>query len=467
MKKTKLLKLWQSLSERERKRLAQFVRSPYHNQHRDVIALCDWLIEAENPAEATKTDAHATIFPGETYTDLRLRHVMSYLVRLIEDMVAYEAFRREEDQYQVQLLREYGRRNLPGAFQSTLKKSRQKSQRQPRLGPDHHHFNYQLLMEEFNRSEDRHPNMQGLFQHLSDEFDAYYVVNKLKQACIIISHRKLFDVQYDLGLLEEVVRHVEASELVHSPVVRLYYACYRLLTGDNHAAHFREVRQLLREQGPSIDLEEMRFVYVMAINYCIKQINTGQLEYLREVFELYRGSLDDKLLFDNGKLPPWTYKNIVSAGIKLGEFDWVQDFNYRYRAEVSKEYARDFYFYNLAKLHFARRDYRAAARILRNLQVKDTFTRLDATVTLLKSWYELGEVKLIDFGLHNFRQLLQRKGILTYHKKNYQNFARLLNRLINLKPLDPRARSDFRKAVEQAEILTERAWIEEKEQELK
>ncbi|MEM7036846.1 MAG: hypothetical protein AAF570_07705 [Bacteroidota bacterium] len=449
------------LTTKEKVLLDRFVQSPFHNQHEGVIRLYQYLVGQDEVAEPdhSKEAAFAFVFPDLPYKDLKIRHVMSYLVRVIEEFLIFQEFRANDANAHLHLLRVYGRRNLPKPFHATARKIQKMQSGKAQIGPEDHHINYQVNLEQFNVTEERHQGAQDVFQRLSDELDAYYVVNKLKHACIILSHRKLFNVEYQLGLLDDVVRWVETYADREIPEVIIFYNCYKLLVEEDTIPFFEALKALIDQYGDKVESEEMRFVYTMAINYCIKRINTGQPEFLREVFEMYRKSLVGKVIYDNGKLPPWTYKNIVSAGLKLEEYDWVEKFNFEYRYEIYEEYQDSFYYYNLARLYFARSEYRRAARILNDLQVKDIFTSLDARVTLIKAWFELGEFKLIEYSLNNFSQLLHRRGILTYHKKNYKNFVRYMNKLINLKPHDGKAKAKFVDSVQSEEILTEKGWI--------
>lgn len=441
--------------------LDKFVRSPFFNQHKDVIALFEFLQkQSEQPVpDWTKFAAFEALFPGETYKDLRIRHVMSYLVKLMEQFFTYLEFQQDPVASQLALTRHYRNRSLPKEFKAALNKLDKLIDRSPRMDAESHYFEYQFHLERFEVLVDRTTPVQEIFQGLSDELDAYFIISKLKLAVIILNHRKMFKVKYELGLLEELVRYVEQSGLNRIPAVDIYYNCYQILTHDEPEGYFRKLVPAIGKYGGNFKHSETQGLYLFAINFCIKQINLGKEAYVREVFELYRQALESDYLIDEGILSPWTYKNISSAALKLEEYEWVDKFNYTYRKWLPADYQDSFYHFNNAKLYLATKEYSKVVKTLNRIDTKDVFTLLGARVMQVKAQYELGEFQLIEYLLDNFKQLLRRKEVLTYHKRNYSNFVKFTSRLIRLKPGDQKAQKKLETEILAAEILTEREWL--------
>ncbi|MEM7039298.1 MAG: hypothetical protein AAF570_20150, partial [Bacteroidota bacterium] len=184
----------------------------------------------------------------------------------------------------------------------------------------------------------------------------------------------------------------------------------------------------------------------------------GAGEFLAEVYQLYKRGLDEGWLFERGQLTPWTYKNVVSAGLKLKDLDWVGEFIERYRTDLPEAAEVTFYRYCRAEFQFAKGEYRAVLRTFRFLQLKDPLTHLRARILQIKACFELGEFQLLEAQLENLRQLLRRKKELVYHREAYRNFERFLRRRMGLTPSDDR--SAYLRDLAATEIVAEREWLE-------
>jgi hypothetical protein len=109
------------------------------------------------------------------------------------------------------------------------------------------------------------------------------------------------------------------------------------LTSDDDEQHFNKLKQLLKTHHDKYSVKEARDMYTYAQNYCIKKINSGFGKYLHELFQLYKITLENKIVFAGKYLSHWAYKNIVGVGLRLGEFDWVEQFINDYKDQLNPE----------------------------------------------------------------------------------------------------------------------------------
>jgi len=92
----------------------------------------------------------------------------------------------------------------------------------------------------------------------------------------------------------------------------------------NETKHFFELKKLLQKHPKAFAEAELRDLYEYAINYCLRRVNAGQLDFLKELFSLYKETLEAGLLFEDEQLSFWTYKNIVGVALRLREFLWAE-----------------------------------------------------------------------------------------------------------------------------------------------
>ncbi|MBK8565396.1 MAG: hypothetical protein IPN76_19130 [Saprospiraceae bacterium] len=115
-----------------------------------------------------------------------------------------------------------------------------------------------------------------------------------------------------------------------------YYHCYKALTDPDSLRWFEALRTLMRTQHASLPPNEVKDLYLVAINYCIGRSNRGERAFLQEAFELYKEGLATKAFLENNLLSRFTYNNIVLAGLILKDFNWVEHFITEYRPHRAK-----------------------------------------------------------------------------------------------------------------------------------
>lgn len=463
MNSSKLVTVFYALSAYERNQLQKWVHSPFHNQHEKVTALFDYLYlgSAKDTERLRKSVIFPVLFPGAVYNDQKMRHVCSYLQELIEDFLVWKELEQDSRQRDMYLLRAYRSRNIDKAF-DTGWNAVSKAFRNAEVRDLNYHYSlYQLYVEKYNNTDARGIEIHSVLQELNDELDIYFIINKLKQACNMLSHQRMFKTSYQLTLLDEIVTYIEQHALDKIPEVGIYYSAYMVLSQEDEA-HFTRLKEQIGQYHRTFRPEEMRDLYLLAINYCITRLNKGEAHYTREVFEIYRTGIDNRVLFENEMLSPFTFKNIAAVGLKLNEMAWTENFIETCYTAIPKPYRESFYIYNKAKLAFTRTDYRQVVKALHNLEIQDLFTHMDAKVLLAKTYFELERYEMLDYLLDNMGQLLRRKKMMAYHQKNYSNFISFIRRMINLREYDPVKRDKLAAEISTATILTEREWLLEK-----
>lgn len=198
---------------------------------------------------------------------------------------------------------------------------------------------------------------------------------------------------------------------------------------------------------------------LMAINYCVRQLNAGNEHYFHEVHELYKVGLDTKTLLNNGVLSPLTYFNIVISGLKINALDWVAWFIPQYKNNLERKYRDSAYSFNMARLHYARHNYGEALLMLQKANYRDLLTNLAAKTLMLKIYYEQGEFEVLDSHLDAMIHFLRRKRVIGYHRENYLNIIRVTKRLLALPKSNGPARELLRGFIESTDPLTERKWF--------
>lgn len=462
MQKSKLILGLKSLNRGEFRRFREFVHSPYHNKNRHVQRLMNFLADHYPQFKLehlTRERLFCKLYPekADQPNELKVRHLMSMLFKLWETFLVLEAQGSAPvlDQ-KVALLKELRRRNLSLHFTSALKEA-EKLEGKAHHDIEFHYLKYLLEVEkdEFLKQEKgRSMNLQVV----SSSLDNYYLANKLRQSCVIVNHQNMFQEQFEIKMLDGVLDHLNLHTS-STPLIRLYQSALLSLREPNVEDHFFELKKGLVETE-RIPPHEGREIHTLARNYCIKRLNEGNRAYLKELFELYQLAIEQELLSDlQGHFPSSAFKNIVTIGLRLGEQEWVREFISVYADQLDERIRESYRSFNLAKYHFDTGEFRKVASLLHSLRYEDPFIQLDSRILLLKCYFELEEIDLLEALLASFSMYISRHKILGYHRENYQNIVGFTRKLLSLGPDDKAERRRLLDQITETAVLTEKDWL--------
>jgi hypothetical protein len=296
-------------------------------------------------------------------------------------------------------------------------------------------------------------------QSLNDQLDTAYLARKLWQSCFLLSHETRGGAPFDYGLLDAVLPLAESHPAFKEPAVVIYYYCYLALTRPDEPGYYARFKQELLRAGPQFPESELRDLYILAINFCIRQYNAGNKDFLREQFDLYREGLEQGFFLTDGELSRYTYQNAATLGLVLHELDWVEHFIHGYRDKLPPALAEGLFSFNLARLEYARMRYGRALQLLQKAEYKDVLVALAAKALQMKIYFEQDDYDLLESHLQAMKTFLQRKKELGYHRENYLNTIRFVRRLLELSPLDKAGRAALLQEIEQTKALAEQEWL--------
>lgn len=465
MHNTKLIALLDKLDASERRWFKKWLHSPYHNASPTLSKFYDYLEGRKTFSEKTLKREHAFshLFGDAPYDDLKMRRLMSEFLRVLETFLAYEARREQPAKRALSLARLYRSRQMPREANAWVEEATQCLEKQAERDA-HFYLDSYLVQEEKLRQTNAREAVLNL-QEMTDELCTFFAAEMLRNACTVVSHQAIFRADYKVPYIEAVLADCASGRYDHAPVIRLYFLCYQCLTQPDRTEDFQALKAMLPDAGRWLPMEELRSMTMATINYCIRRLNTDAPSFMRDVFEIYQTGLEQGVFLENGELSRFTYKNIVSAALALGETTWTEQFIHRYTPLLPPAHRNDYERFCTAKLCYRLRDYAAAQTLLHSVAFDDVFLDLNARVLLLKMYFENGEWRLLRGFLTAFERFVGRKKMLAYHAPNYLNIIHLTNRLMQIRSGQRIASlEDLTTLAEQirtAKPLTERAWLEE------
>lgn len=462
MNSSLLLRTFKQLGTKDIKNLCHFARCGVFNHRDDVTQLCDYLAAhigkpAQKSFEAERLFQAA--YPGNAFDNKQLRHVMSYLLEVVRQYLAFTEWQSDKAEQQRCLVRALRNRGFDKLFEKEWHRADLTTEENPVRDARYHFRRYQLHEENLERAARHERSARLNFQPLPDELTHFYVSEMLRHACTAQMHQAVAGQAYRMDLLKVILEAAGQEEMLQIPAVAVYYYAYRMLESPDAAEPFERFKALLEEHGQRFTREEMRGLYLMAINGCIRRMNAGQRTYIREAFDLYKIALERDFLTENGILSGFTYKNILRVGVALGEHQWAEQFLEQHRTALHPRERDNLYRYNLAYLRFQQHDYARAMPLLQQVELDDPLNNLDARRMLLRSYFELGEWEALESLLQSFSAYLRRQKNLGYHRTTNENLIVFTKKLLELNRADPKAVAALRDEIDAKPDVAERAWL--------
>lgn len=467
MKDTKVLQAFKTLNAKELKRFEKFARSPYFNQNKNIVTAIAYLSSFYPDLEQdglSKKGLFLHVYKGGDYDDLLVRHLLSDVLKLLERFLAHENFEKDKVSISLRLLEEFRERELEKHYHAESRKVNRLTL-ESGLVNDTHYYQRFLLEGDFNefvasnKSRNIRPNFDGAINSL----DTFYLVNKLRYYCMILNYKNILESNYQTLLMDEIIQLVKSADYEDVPAIKIYFAILQMLEDSDHERHFESLTALLEKHVSGFPRKESRNLYQFAQNYCIRQINSGNRNYLARLFNIYKSLLHEEIVFDmNGHLSPFTFKNIVVVGSNLKEFVWVEEFIHGYKEHIREDQRDNAVQFNLSLLYFYKQDYRNALRILSRVVFDDPFYNTDAKSMLLKIYFEQSETEALLSLCESFSVYLKRNKILAEtHKRNYLNLIRFVKKLAKIGPDHSERLAKVKAELAETQRVNDRRWLME------
>lgn len=436
MQKSKLIEILQTLETKELTRFKEYVHSPFFNKHKMVKKLCNRILQFAPKFDSPKLSKKALfyhLFPNEPYNEVHIYTHTSNLLQLLTDYLATTAFQNNQLQVKRYALQELRIRGLNKTFNSTAKQYQILLNKAVK-DRDYHFYQAELYheMDQINPVRNQDQNIQ-----LKDgELEIVFLIDKMQIACDMINRNSIIGSTYQASGIDFVLNWLESNKdyYLKFPEVRIHYTIYKLINTDKKE-YYDDLRAFLADKTHLYPKAKIKEIYDYLINHCIKRINIGDTGYYREFFELHRFLLEEKiLLLEDQSLAEWDYKNMVTVGARLEEYDWVKQFIYEYKDLVKSSSRENVFSYNLAYYYYSTKNYGKALELLHHVDFSaDASYYIGAKIIQLKSYYVLGEFEASLSLIATFKNYIQRSKVLSDSKKAMnQNMLKMAKKVIVL-----------------------------------
>lgn len=458
---SKLIQLYSALNKEEKTLLKKWVCSPVHNQHSEVVQLFDFLFSKKKITTRVlaKEKVFKAIYPTKEYDDLRLRHLMSLGVGLLEDFVGFLMQRKNKILQKKHLIDFYEERNLNKLLVRELKKMETLQEKQTLRDQRYYYHHHDLELKKFYFFTRKDRIGAHNIPALLETHSILMVLEVLENACVAANtHHIDRRNNYKVLFLEEVLKVIEEGTYKDIFAVQLYYNAYRCATFTEDNSYFYTLSDLLLKAQGKVQREYILNIYHIAINYCIRKVNTtSDVLFRNKLFALYQLGIQNDWLLEYGVLDRFSYKNIVSLGLLLREIDWVEQFIKEYTYLVEEEHRSNYHRFVQLLLAYEKGENEKALQLLSQTEFDDLFLNIAIKNIQIKIYYEMGLLDILLSFLNTCDAYLQRNAKMIKVYEMYRIFIRLVRRLVVVNPYDKQALKKLKQEIAQNPLSKE--WL--------
>ncbi|MEM6316857.1 MAG: hypothetical protein AAF960_04265, partial [Bacteroidota bacterium] len=249
MQESKLIGILKTFDKEDWRWFKKFLLSPYFNSREDLIPFFEYLRKQapEFPEKAIRKEkVFKKVYPKQPYNEKQFSYTMNFLLSQAERFLAQKEFESQPPLINNYIQKSLVTRQLDKHYKYHFEKSKSILEERKREDIDYFYLKYQK-----SEIANLHYNNQNLrnydpnLQVTSDELDQFYLIQKLKCCCEMISRSDVMTTTYEPFLEEEIIQFLEKKEFAKSPLLSAYLETYYILKKENAERNFERLKKLL------------------------------------------------------------------------------------------------------------------------------------------------------------------------------------------------------------------------------
>jgi hypothetical protein len=469
-----------ALSIYELNRFAKFVNSPYFNQNQSISLLLDQMtpfLKKKGQEDLTKEALWSKVFGEDVFDDVRFRKLNSELLKLFEQFLAQEVFDNNPLHQANNLVEGISAKKIEKLYNSVLSSVKRLSERQLEKPAAYYFYQYQLeknqynLTSEFEKKFKKKTKYTDLnIEETAKFLDIFYLGEKLKLYCMLLSWQDVTKIAGNLLFMEEIIQHVEKLDYSQYPPIAIYYQVYKSYSEPDKIEHFYKLKELISKYIDVFPIDEAKDIFGSAHNFCIRRINIGQNEFVKENLDLYKESIAKGIMFHNEEIPPNTFRNIVISAVILNDFEWAEDFIRLHKDKLEEKYRDNAVTFNLARIAWAKKDHTKVIRLLQDVEFNEMVYDMNSKIMLVTTYFDTDEIEPLYSLLDSFKIFIYRnnKTITDAQRVMLLDFIKFVRKIMAVSPGQKTKLEQIGEEIKASKItVTTKQWLLEKVEELK
>jgi hypothetical protein len=359
MKEKKVIKILKKLEKGEIKEVGNFIKYKFQNKENQIIKLFKLLV-SHHPhyydTELSEKKLHKKIFYEKKYSSSDIDNLYLRLGKILEEYLAYSAYRADRFQNSRNLLRQLLSRNLPDLFDKAYQKELAALNSEEVLDEIFYAKNYFIKKDYFEYLEDRlsiekAAEANKLLLNQTDDLLHFFLISMLRNYTKLFMNEQIVKYDYRFRFLDDLLKHMD-TELKHYksvPLIILYHGILKIYSNPQSPENFIELKNLIVSVREKIAFRVYQDLMIGLYNTCVRQEKNGKSEYKPQTLSLAKQMAEEGVfLEDDGSMLDHNYTNIFFTATRCGDLDWGFHFLEKFKHLLPKRIREQVYAYNSA-----------------------------------------------------------------------------------------------------------------------
>lgn len=442
----KVLEILKRLDVNERKQLRLFLASPYfvHGMNSEkILRLYDLIIQydaEESRPGLDKKKLSRLFFPNSVYRENEkgpLDKIASDLFRLIRRFLAQSTFDEATGDAAefLNLAKFYRKHGMEERIEAALQSARKLNASVSKQDAESVFNQFRLEEEDvlFRSTFGSGENDLNLIA-AQNQLDVFYCIKTLEAACLLEYQRRKTQIDAPSAevLLEPITHLLKSANVAEAPLVKIFGFVLQLLRNDYDEDQLHTLEQLLGRYEPMITDEV--FKSLMAYNrlfWVMKYQKSVDINLRQKVFGMHKAHLEKGYFYIDGKIPMTSFRNLIMFGLKMEQYDWVNQFFEAHQPDriSGTRFPAEVYSINFAEYQFYLGHYEKAQDMLVYRLFEHPGMSVTADLLLIKIYYKT-QSELIFSRIKALDQKIRRSTQSKEVKERYLNFLRKLDKIL-------------------------------------
>jgi hypothetical protein len=442
MLRSKAIEIIRTFSPQELKHFKEFLNSPFHNRNKKVIRLFE-LIRKSAPSfdspSLAKEKTFARLFPGKAYNDLVMRILISDLIQLSEEFIAYTGWKRNPLSEKKFLLDELKERKLDTLYLKNLKSAKKSLEGSGKI--DGYFFFDRFDLEnkliDFLIARDRQDATSANVLKQGENLILFSLITILNITHELLVHKEVLNVSFKSNMVEEYLKNFNIEAFVeylkennyeYYQIISIYYYMYMSLIHRENDDYYSALKKNVFDNLPLFTKEEQFNLFMI-----LESNSLGRSH--QELMEIYERMLStkDSILSQRDYMQLNLFRNIFLTACLVGKYEWAEEFLNKHIEWLDPLQREDMQYYAKAQLSFERGNYDQVLESAAKVGLKFFVFKYDTKILMLKAYYELNEpepaLSLADSFAHF---IAKNKSVPDLNKERFGNFLRFYRTLWKL-----------------------------------
>lgn len=466
MKETKFLELAGSLSEKDFRKLGEFLRSPYFNKTQALITLYNYLQKIYPYFDKIDLAHLSQSVYGSAKKQNKVKSLISEFCKMIEKFYMQITFEENELYMNSSLLRYYSENNMAKNFETQQKKI---SRSVPKDFDKDENFYFNNAMTELSkfhfkleRNEEKLPDD---IQNVSDNIDLYFVSAKLNMLHFLYYYKKSNPKsESDLFFSDAILQYIEENSKMlkkENPIIYSKFLVLMTIWKPEEEQYFFELKSFVFSKMQEMTLGNAEYLISALMNYTLEKCNEGNAKFQQERFEIYRLT-EKNFIFK--KLPfvnHIDFQNAISASIGVNNIKFAEQFLFDYKSKLIPEFKKDTISLAKAQILFAQKHYDEALNIINKIDYLNSIFYLKSKILQSKIYYMQGEMSAQYYLIDSVKHYLKRNEN-KISKRSYQLYWKyflFLQKMVNPNNQTKSKLLELRYDLEQDKNIASKEWL--------